>query len=53
MFMSKIIKKIYHVRKYEIIDNEIERKKTMGENNVAFTEDEQHNNELNIIKDKE
>ena len=25
----------------------------MGENNVAFTEDEQHNNELNIIKDKE
>lgn len=27
MFMGKIVKKIYHIRKYENIDHEIERKK--------------------------
>jgi hypothetical protein len=30
MFMSQIVKKIYHIRKYENLDHEVERKRALG-----------------------
>ena len=65
MLMSKIIKKIYHIRKYENIDNEINRKKnsvTPAEtlNNQSNDDDfgdsgpeKDFRKGLNSIKDKE
>lgn len=37
MFMGKIVKKIYHMRKYENLDHEIERKRGSGTRDMMNT----------------
>lgn len=53
MFMSKIVKKIYHIRKYDNLDHEIKRKKSLESHLPTLNDSLDHQNELTNVKDKE